>query len=354
MIRVGLVGFGMAGRVFHAPMISAVVGLELAGVVERNSRDAEKAFPGVATYDSLPAMLSDPSIELVVVATSNTSHIPLALEAVDAGRHVVVDKPVGISSDEIGMLVRKASERGKLAIPFHNRRFDGDFRTLQRILRERMLGEVVSIESTFDRWRPAFRGTWRDDGTPGGGLLLDLGTHLADQAFFLFGLPEAVSAEVRIERAGGVTVDAFTIRLIYGSMIVTLGANCLAAAPRPRYLVRGSSGNFVKWGLDPQEDRLKASGRVIEHGWGEEPASLWGTLSLDRAQSGVVEPAPVKTLAGDYRLYYSAVRDAILGKAAPPVLATDAWHVAKLLEAAERSWAERRVIDCDWKAAEIG
>jgi len=346
MIRVGLVGYGMAGRVFHAPVISAVEGLELAAVVERHSRNAEAAYPGITTYGSLEEMLKDESLQLIVVATPNTSHAPLAHLALAAGRHVVVDKPTGISAKEIEGLIA-ATGPDRMLIPFHNRRWDSDFQTLRKLLHEEKLGAVVSLESTFLRWRPAARGTWRDDGSDGGGILLDLGTHLADQALQLFGLPTELSAEVTAERPGGKVNDAFNIRLYYPGKVVTLVANCLTALPRPRYTVRGTKGNFVKWGLDPQEDRLKETGKVEGSNWGMEPSSAWGTLSVD--VDGSMVTYPVQSIPGDYRLYYAGVRNAILGKAVPPVLATDALHVAQILEAAEQSWLEKRTLKIAWK-----
>jgi scyllo-inositol 2-dehydrogenase (NADP+) len=345
MIRVGLVGYGMAGRVFHAPVISAVEGLELAAVVERHSRNAEAAFPGIRTYTSLEEMLKDESLQLIVVATPNTSHAPLAHQALVAGRHVVVDKPTGITSKEIEGLIA-ATGPDRFLIPFHNRRWDNDFQTLRKLLHEEKLGTVVSLESTFLRWRPAARGTWRDDGTDGGGILLDLGTHLADQAVQLFGLPLEISAEVTAERPDGKVNDAFTIRLYYPGNVVTLVANCLTALPRPRYTVRGTKGNYVKWGLDPQEDRLKATGKVEGSNWGVDPTSAWGTLSVDVDGSMVTHP--VQPIPGDYRLYYAGVRDAILGKSAPPVLATDALHVAQILETAEQSSRDKRTLPLTW------
>ena len=201
MIRVGLVSFGMASRVFHAPLISAVDGLELAAVVERNGRNAELDYPGITTYTSLEAMLADPSLELIVIPTPNPTHAPLAHQALESGRHVVVDKPVGIDSEEVRKLIDHATKVRRLLIPFHNRRWDSDFRTLRQLLHEASLGNVNYFESTFDRWRPVPRlNMWKEDGQPGGGNLRDLGTHIVDQALQLFGLPEAVSAEVVVER----------------------------------------------------------------------------------------------------------------------------------------------------------
>jgi scyllo-inositol 2-dehydrogenase (NADP+) len=349
VIRVGLVGFGLAGKVFHAPIISAVEGLELAAVVERSGKEAEKAYPAITTYPSLEAMLADATIQLIVVATPNTSHAWLAQQALEAGRHVVVDKPVAITSAEIASLIQHAKDSGRLLIPFHNRRWDSDFQTLRKLLHEQLLGRVVSLESTFDRWRRLPRqGVWREAGGPGTGILLDLGTHLADQALQLFGLPEGVSAEVVRERDGVLANDAFTVRLRYPGLAVTLGANCLAAMPRPRYTVRGTQGNFLKWGLDPQEARLKETGRMPDGGWEEEPESTWGSLIVEPETGSALVTNSVKPVASDYRGYYAGVRDAILGAAEPPVKAIDAWRVARVLEWAEESSGQRREIPCNW------
>jgi scyllo-inositol 2-dehydrogenase (NADP+) len=351
MIRVGIVGFGLAGRVFHAPLITAVDGLELAAVVERSSRNAEAAYPGITTYPSLEAMLGDATLELIVVATPDNWHVRHAHQVLDAHRHVIVDKPVAATAEEIAGLLAAASHADRLIVPFHNRRWDSDFRTLQKLLHEEKLGRVVSLESTFDRWRPHPRlAKWQEDGSTPGGVLTNLGTHLTDQALVLFGLPEAVSAEVTTERDGGAAIDSFTVRLYYPGSVVTLGSNYLAAQPRPRFRVRGTQGNFVKWGLDPQEARLNETGRVVEPNWGLEPASTWGTLAVEPKgdPGGSMVTYPVRPIPGDYRLYYAGVRDAILGKAAPPVQAIDAWRVARLLEWAIESSAQRRAIPCDW------
>ena len=351
MIRVGVVGFGLAGRVFHAPLITAVEGLELAAVVERSSRNAEAAYPGITTYPSLEAMLGDATLELIVVATPDNLHVQHARQVLAARRHVTVDKPVAARAKEIAGLMAQAGEEARFVIPFHNRRWDSDFRTLQKLLHEEKLGRVVSLESTFDRWRPHPRlAKWQEDGSTPGGVLTNLGTHLTDQALVLFGLPEAVSAEVTTERDGGAAIDSFTVRLYYPGCVVTLGSNYLAAQPRPRFRVRGTQGNFVKWGLDPQEARLNETGRVVEPNWGLEPASTWGTLAVEPKgdPGGSMVTYPVRPIPGDYRLYYAGVRDAILGKAAPPVQAADAWRVAQLIEWAVESSAQRRTIPCDW------
>jgi scyllo-inositol 2-dehydrogenase (NADP+) len=351
MIRVGVVGFGLAGRVFHAPLITAVEGLELAAVVERSARSAEAAYPGIATYTSLEAMLGDATLELIVVATPDNWHVRHAHQVLDAGRHVIVDKPVAATAKEVAGLMARTAGTHRFVVPFHNRRWDSDFRTIQKLLHEEKLGRVVALESTFDRWRPHPRlAKWQEDGSTPGGVLTNLGTHLTDQALVLFGLPEAVGAEVTTERDGGAAVDSFTVRLYHPGRVITLSSNYLAAQPRPRFRVRGTQGNFVKWGLDPQEARLNETGRVVEPNWGLEPASTWGTLAVEPEGDprGSMVTYPVRPIPGDYRLYYAGVRDAILGKATPPVLAVDAWRVAQLLEWAVESSAQRCAIPCDW------
>ena len=229
MIRVGLVGFGLGGRVFHAPLISSVEGLELAAVVERTTNHAAQRYPGITTYRTLDAMLADPTLGLIAVSTPSGTHFDLASQVLKAGKNVVVDKPVAVTSAEIAELMRLAAKKNLLLAPFHERRWDGDFLTLQKLLSEGSLGRLVHFESNHDRWRPVTRVLWKDDPAQGGGLLLDLGTHLADQALLLFGKPEAVSAEVLSERNKALADDSYTLRLRYKDFSATLSANCLAS-----------------------------------------------------------------------------------------------------------------------------
>jgi len=347
MIRVGLVGFGMVGRVFHAPLISWVEGLKLAAVMERTSNKAAERYPGIITYRSLETMLADDSLDLFVVATPSQSHFEVASQILKAGKNLIVDKPVCTTSAEIAHLMELATVHKTHLIPFHNRRWDSDFQTIQKLLHEGLLGRLVYFESRFDRWRPdpPIDRLWKED-PASGGVLLDLGTHLADQALTLFGKPEAVSAEILCEREWARACDSFTLRLRYPGFWAVLGANCLTAPSRPRFHLRGTKGNYWKSGLDPQEAALNKITRIDYPDWGKEPSAEWGTLHVDVNGSTVtrsIEPIP-----GDYRLYYAGVRDALLGKAPAPVAALAAWRVARLMEWAMESSEKHREISCDW------
>lgn len=347
MIRVGLVGFGMAGRVFHAPIISSVDGLELAAVVERHTDEAAARYPGITTYRDLPEMLADKTLGLIVVATPSGTHFDVARQIIESGHNVVVDKPMATESGEIADLIGFAKRQRVLLVPFQNRRWDGDFLTAQSLLKEGTLGRIVYFESRMDRWIPgATRRPWKNDPAQGGGVLLDLGTHLVDIALTLFGRPLAVGAEVLRERDGQGADDSFTIRLRYPSHRVTLECNMLSSPAGPRFIVRGTKGNFRKEGLDPQEAALNKITRIDSPNWGEDASANWGLLHVD-VDGGMVT-RPVTTTPGDYRIFYTGVRDALLGKAPAPVQAVDAWRNARVLEWALESSAARREIPCDW------
>jgi len=347
VIRVGLIGFGLGGRVFHAPLVSSVEGMELAAVLERASNKAAERYPGVVTYRTLEELLGDASLTLIVVTTPNGTHFELARQILRTGNNVIVDKPMAVTSAEIAELIALARERNLLLAPFHNRRWDGDFLTVQKLLREEALGRLVAFESRMDRWRPTLptERIWKND-PAAGGLLLDLGTHLVDQALALFGKPEAVSAEAMRERDSAEANDAFTVRLRYAGFTATLGANSLSLPAAPRFHLRGTNGNYWKYGVDPQEVALGKVMRIDDAHWGREPASSWGTLHVG-IDGGTVS-RPVEAAAGDYRLYYAGIRDALLGKGPAPVSAVDAWRVARILEWAAESSELRREIACDW------
>jgi predicted dehydrogenase len=343
----------MAARVFHVPLISSVEGLELAAVVERHTDQAAARYPHIITYRSLEEMLEDASLGLFVVATPSGTHFEIARQILNAGKNVVVDKPMAVASADVAELMELAATHGVLLSVFHNRRWDNEFLTVRKLLHEGSLGRLVHFESTMDRWRPTTtRMPWKDVVSLGGGLLLDLGPHLADQPLELFGKPAAVDAEVRRERDGEGSDDSFTLRLRYPGLSVILSANNLSSLARPRFHLRGTKGNFWKWASDLQEAALNKITRIDSPTWGQEPAANWGTLTVDA--DGAMVTRPVESIPGDYRLFYAGMRDALLGKAAVPVPAVAAWRVVRLLEWAKESSEQRREIPCDWSEEPSG
>jgi predicted dehydrogenase len=337
----------MAGRVFHGPLLSSVEGIELAAVLERSSNEAAKRYPEIKTCRTLDEMLRDDSLGLFVVATPSATHFEIARTILDAGKNVVVDKPLAVSSAQIAELIDLAEKKSAMLVPFQNRRWDGDYLTVKKLLQDGVLGRLVYFESRFDRWRPiaSTNKLWKED-PAAGGVLLDLGTHLVDQVLMLFGEPLAVSADVLCEREWTKANDGFEIRLRYTGFSVVLGANCLSLPAGPRFHLRGAKGNFWKHGVDPQEDALNQVTRIEDPNWGLDQQSAWGTLHVD-VDGGTVR-RPVETLTGDYRKYYEGVRDALAGKCDAPVKAVEAWRSARLLEWAQESSERRCEVVCDW------
>ncbi|MEN2747013.1 oxidoreductase [Sphingomonas sp. T9W2] len=326
MVRVGLIGFGLAGASFHAPLIATVEGMELAAIA--TSRPTDR-FPAATRHADPQALIADDSIDLVVIATPNDSHAPLAQAALAAGRHVVVDKPLAIDDEDAVALVQLARGAGRLLSVFHNRRWDSDFLTVERLLRDDALGEVMLAEFRWDRFRPAIKPGWREEGGPGSGLLNDLGPHMIDQAIRLFGMPDAVAGDVTQQRPAAGVDDYFEIVLRYGARRVTIGSASLVAAPRPRFALHGTKGSFVKYGIDPQEAVLRAGGMPGDSGYGIEPEAQWGMLT-----DGEGAARPVRSEAGDWRGYYRAMRDAIRGEGAVPVDPVDAVRGLRIIAAA--------------------
>jgi scyllo-inositol 2-dehydrogenase (NADP+) len=341
--NVGLIGFGFAGRTFHAPVIRAVDGLRLATILQRKGNDAANAYPEVRIARTVEELLASDSIQLVVIATPNTSHFDLARQCLLAGCHVVIDKPFATTYAEAAELVSLAEKCGRLLSVYQSRRFDGDFKTVRNLIESEALGRIVLYESHYDRYRPQLRpGAWREQAGAGNGVFFDLGPHLIDQALALFGTPEAVSADVRIERDGAVVDDAFDVTLLYPRLRVLLRATMLASKPSPHFLIHGTQGSYVKYGLDPQENALKRGELPGGPAWGKEPLEAWGTLSL--VEGDKLSERAIPTEAGDYREYYENARDAIQRKAPLAVTPQAALSVMRVLELAQQSNHERRVI----------
>ncbi|NUV99813.1 Gfo/Idh/MocA family oxidoreductase [Streptomyces sp. CAI 127] len=346
-LRVALVGYGLAGSVFHAPLVSATDGLVLDTVVTSNEErraEARAAHPKVRFADSPDELWERADeLDLVVIASPNKTHVPLATAALKAGLPVVVDKPIAGTAAEARELAALAEERGLLLSVFQNRRWDNDFRTLAALIADGELGEVQRFESRFERWRPQLKGGWRESGDPDeiGGLLYDLGSHVVDQALVLFGPAVQVYAESDVRRPGAAADDDTFIAITHENGVRShLYVSATTAQLGPRFRVLGSAAGYVKYGLDPQEAALREGLRpVAGEPWGEEVEQMWGRVgSGESPLTG--GGTPVRTLPGDYPAYYAAVAAAIRGTGDNPVTALQAAAALDVLEAARRSARE--------------
>lgn len=335
-LRVALLGYGFAGRTFHAPLVAAVPGLQLAVVGSSDAGKVHADLPGVDVLPVEDAATLD-GIDLVVIATPNDLHAPLALAALDAGRHVVVDKPMAPTLEAARAVARRAAERDRVLAVFHNRRHDTDFNAVRDAIAAGLVGEVVQFESHFDRFRPQVRDRWRERAVPGGGVWFDLGPHLVDQALQLFGLPDGVQADIAAFRDGAATDDWAHVVLRYPALRVVLHASMLAAGGVARFTVHGRGGSVTKAAMDPQEAQLLAGLRPGDAGFGIDPDPL---LHFD-GDGGA--PRAIPAPQGDQSRFYAGVRDAIRGIAPNPVPPLESLAVMAVIEAAVASARSGRV-----------
>jgi predicted dehydrogenase len=341
-LRVAVIGYGLAGSVFHAPFVSATPGLRLAAVVTGNAERQAKVrhdYPDVRVVESVDRLWERASdYDLVVIGAPNGTHASLAHAGLAAGLHVVVDKPFAVTAAEGQGVIDEARRRGRLVIPFHNRRWDGDLRTVRRLMAEGALGDVWRFESRFERWRGEPKPRWcvPEALTNGEGMLHDIGTHLIDQALLLFGPVRRVYAELDARLSGVVTEDDALICLTHANGVRSrLWPSAVAAQSGPRFAVYGSKAAYIKFGLDPQEDAMRAGhGPPSRADWGEEPEERWGTLGVGN------ERHVVRTEPGDYKHFYAGVVLAITDGAPPPVAPEDAVTGLAIIEAARRSAAD--------------
>ncbi|MFC3175294.1 oxidoreductase [Novosphingobium bradum] len=339
--RVGIIGFGMAARVFHAPLIRAVAGLELAAVASSRADAVGAALPGLHVYPDAAALIADASLDVVVLATPNATHAPLATAALEAGRHVVVDKPLALSLAEARPLAALARERDRLLLTFQNRRWDSDFQTVREVLAEGAVGEVVQFQSTIDRYRPEVRARWREDGSPGSGLWLDIGPHLIDQALVLLGRPDTVLADLAVLRPGGRVEDFAQVVLQYPGRRAVLQASMLAAAAAPRMVVHGTLGSLVKARSDPQEAQLAAGMVPGDPGFGEDTDPL---VLIDAAGRRSERPAR----RGCQEQFYRHLAAALAGTGQAPNRLGEMLAVQAVLDASYRSARSGRAIVPEW------
>lgn len=341
-LNVALVGYGYAGKVHHAPVIVTTPGLKLHTVVSSDPAKVHADLPDVRVAASLEEALADPAIELVVIATPNDTHAPLARLALERGRHLVVDKPFAITVAEAEGLAAQAERAGRLLSVYHNRRWDSGFLTVRRLMQAGELGEVMHCELHFDRFRPEVRDRWRERDEPGSGVWYDLGSHLLDNALVLFGRPLGISADLGVQKPGGRAVDWFHVLLRYQRLRVILHASSMTARPGATFAVHGTRASYVKPGLDTQEAALLRRAMPGEPDFGIDPVE--GELTVANPD-GSFTTRKVPTERGCYPAFYAGVRDAIRDGAPNPVPPGEALDVMRLLEAGLRSSAERREVE---------
>ena len=345
--QVGLVGFGYAGATFHAPLIAATTGLRLAAVSSRDHDKVRASVADVVVFDDPLSLIAAEGLDLIVIASPNASHAPLARAAMEAGKAVVVDKPFTLDLVQARELVGVAETTGRLLSVFHNRRWDSDFQAVRQAIQAGEVGRVTHFESHFDRFRPEVRDRWRERAGPGNGVWFDLGPHLVDQALLLFGLPDRIQANLARQREGAETDDWAHVVLDYGNARVVLHASMVVAGGTPRFIVHGDKGSLVKFGSDRQEAQLLAGLRPGDTGWGEDPDPL-----VVHGPDGTVRQ--IATPAGDQTSYYRAIVAALAGEGSSPVEPIEALAVMAVVDAVVTSSRTGAAVDIPMTSQERG
>jgi predicted dehydrogenase len=353
-IRVGLVGFGVSSRVFHAPFLHTMSNMyELHSVVERHTDEAVKIYPNIKTVRSTKELFDNPDIDLVIITTSNNLHYSLGKEALEKGKHVVVEKPMTVQSSEALELIQLAKKQKLILCPYHNRRYDSGYLTIKEIINKKFLGdEIIDYEVHFDRYRPELKGgnAWRERNEPGAGIFYDLGSHLIDQALSFFGHPQTITADIRIQRPAASVDDYFDVRLDYGYLRVTLKSSMLIREMGPRYVLHGSRGSFIKCGDDIQEGVLRNGvmppKNTEDNDWGKEPSEDYGLLHTE-TKDGKIIKEKYETLNGNYGLFYEQLYAAIIHGKELEIRPEDGYNVIRIIELGLQSSREKRTVQCD-------
>jgi scyllo-inositol 2-dehydrogenase (NADP+) len=342
-IKTAIASFGMSGLVFHGPSLKVNPGFEVVNILERSKNISKNLFPEATIVRDYNDILKNKGIELVIVNTPDKFHYEMAKLAILHGKHIVVEKPVTLHSNEAQELAELACEKRVVFTVYQNRRWDGDFRTVQKVLAEKKLGRLIEFESHYDRYRNFITpDTWKEEGGEFAGVLYNLGSHMVDQAYVLFGKPVSVTAHLKIVRTGGMVTDYYDLRLEYENFSALLKCSYLVKKPGPRYILHGEQGSFFKFGIDPQEELLKAGNLPEGENWGTEPPELWGTISYQK--DGKEFEENVETIPGNYNIFYDNVFDAIRNGAELLVKPEEAVEVLKILEACVKSNREKRTI----------
>jgi scyllo-inositol 2-dehydrogenase (NADP+) len=330
-ITTALLSYGMSGEIFHAPFLTLHPGFQLKKVVERSKKKINQRYPQVISVSDRTDLLNDSSIELVIVNTPNETHYAFVKEALNAGKHVVVEKPFTVTSGEAEELIALAKAKNKILTVFQSRRFDGDFKTVKQVVKEGWVGKIVEFEVHYDRFRNYIEAnTWKEEAKPGTGILYNLGSHMLDQVLILFGKPNEVDARVGIQRPGGAVDDFYDIRLSYNDMLVIVKSSYLVREQGPRYILHGVEGSFVKYGIDPQEQDLKDGKLPSNADWGKEDEHWWG--KINSIINGAHVGEKIETLPGNYKEFYDNVYDAIRNQKPLAVKPEEAKEVIRLIE----------------------
>lgn len=333
-IKVALCSYGMSGLVFHGPLLESHPGFSITSILERHRNDSSGKHPGSRIVRDFHEILQDPEVEMVVVNTPDHLHYEMTARVIEAGKHAVVEKPFTLRSQQAGELIRMAAEKGTILTVFQNRRWDGDFLTVQEIIARKKLGRLVDFESHFDRYRNYIQESWKDQAT-GTGTLYNLGSHLVDQAICLFGMPDRLFCDSRMLRDGARTDDSFDLFLHYPGFKCLLRSSYLVREPGPRFILHGTEGSYLKWGLDPQEESLKSGNVPTSARWGEEPEEAWGRINSTYQGAPLVGTYP--TVPGNYLGFYENVFQAIRLRKPLSVTPEQARDVIRIIEAAYES-----------------
>ena len=342
-INTAIASFGMSGQVFHGPFLKVNSKFRVTQILERSKNISLKLFPDAEIVRSFDQILSNSEIELVIINTPDVFHFAMAKQALKAGKHVVIEKPITQKSNEAAELIRLAKQNKVLLTVYQNRRWDGDFLTVQKVLADNKLGRLIEFESNFDRYRVEIKpNTWKEQGDEYSGVLYNLGAHMIDQIYLLFGKPKAVTAHLKIVRTAGIITDYYNIRFEYDGFSALTKCSYLVKNAGPRYIINGEFGTFNKTGIDPQEEQLKAGSLPIGDNWGAEPPEEWGTVFYEKDGEDYEEL--VETLPGNYNIFYENVFDAIRNGAELFVKPEETFEVLKIMEACKESSLEKRTI----------
>ena len=343
IIKTGLVGFGLGGRSFHAPFITTNQNYALISVVERKTSLSKEKYPSIKIARSVEEMVKDKSIDLIVITTPNETHFPFAKMALEAGKHVVLDKPMTITSDEAKTLIDLAKQLKRILSVYQSRRYASDALTIKALLERSVLGEIHEFEAQYNRYRPELKKSWKETTVPGSGILYDLGPHLIDQALDLFAFPKTITADIRKQRPGTEADDYFDIRLDYGFKKVILKAGMLVREQGPRYQIHGTKGSFIKYGDDPQDAALRAGALPTDEGFGVEPEEHHGLLHTEIEGEIIIEK--IVSEVGNFGIFYQNLYESIANGKPLTEKAEHGYNVVKMIELAKESNEQKRTVE---------